>query len=326
MKLSGYIHSHQKVKKREVHVSCSQKRAHWQGRYPLDKGWIDSMSTNTTQLLGEIPLFSTMDDEERRQLRAIMRERSFQPGQVVMDTNDPEASFFLVEQGEMEVWLTDTDGKKVVLEVLGPGKVFGELFLLAGKTRSANATTSGELVTLELGREAFFDFLRRRPDTAIDVLVELGQRLKHTDDILRTRLSRNANEEHDETISPGQRVADIIADFSGSLAFLLLNLAVFVVWIVANTVGPAIWHYDPYPFQFLTMAVSLEAIFLSIFVLISQNRQAAKDRIKADLDYQVNVKTELELSAMAEHIRDIEQKLHHIHHDVLDASLGKEGA
>ena len=285
------------------------------------------MSINTTQLLAEIPLFSTMDDEERRQLRAIMKERSFQPGQVVMAASDPEASFFLVEQGEMEVWLTDTDGKKVVLEVLGPGKVYGNLFMLSEKTRSASATPSGEeLVTLELGREAFFDFLRQRPDTAIDVLVELGQRLQDTDKILRTRVSRNANEEHDETISLGQRVADLIADFSGTLAFLLLNLTVFVVWILVNTVGPAIWHFDPFPFQFLTMSVSLEAIFLSIFVLISQNRQAAKDRIKADLDYQVNVKTELEMSTMAEHIRDIEQKLHHIHHDVLAARGGKEGA
>lgn len=284
------------------------------------------MSTKTAQLLAEIPLFSTMDDEERKQLRAIMRERSFQPGQVVMSANDPEASFLIIEEGELEVWLSDTDGKKVVLEVLGPGKVYGNLFMDSGETRSASATTSGELFTLELGREAFFDFLRRRPDIAVDLLVELGQRLKDTDDILRTRVSRNANEEHDETISPGQRVADIIADFSGSLVFLLLNLTVFVVWILANTVGPAIWHYDPYPFQFLTMAVSLEAIFLSIFVLISQNRQAAKDRIKADLDYQVNVKTELEMSTMSEHIRDIEQKLHHIHHDVLEARGGKEGA
>ena len=137
------------------------------------------MSTNTTQLLAEISLFSTMDDEERRQLRAIMRERSFQPGQVVIAASDPEASFLIIEQGELEVWLIDTDGKKVVLEVLGPGKVFGELSMLSGETRSASATTSGELVILELGREAFFDFLRRRPDTAIDVLVELGQRLKY---------------------------------------------------------------------------------------------------------------------------------------------------
>ena len=114
------------------------------------------MSTNTAQLLAEIPLFSKMDDEERRQLRAIMKERSFQPGQVVMAANDPEASFFIVEQGEMEVWLTDTDGKKVVLEVLGPGKVYGNLFMHSEKTRSANATPSGKLITLELGLPAFF--------------------------------------------------------------------------------------------------------------------------------------------------------------------------
>jgi CRP/FNR family transcriptional regulator, cyclic AMP receptor protein len=283
------------------------------------------MSTDTAQLLAEIPLFSTMDDEERRQLRTIMKERIFQPGQVVTAASDPEASFLIVEQGEMEVWLTDTDGKKVVLEVLGPGKVFGNLFLLSERTRSASAGPSGELVALALSREAFFDFLRRRPDTAIDVLVELGQRLEDTDKILRTRVSRNANEEQDESISFGQRVADMIADFSGTLAFLLLNLTVFVVWIVANTVGPTIWHFDPFPFQFLTMSVSLEAIFLSIFVLISQNRQSAKDRIKADLDYQVNIKTELELSTMAETIRDIEQKLQHMHHDILEAKGVKEG-
>src|SRR6266700_1103906 len=152
------------------------------------------MSTNTAQLLAEIPLFATMDDEERSQLRAIMKERRFQPGQVVMAASDPEASFFIIEQGEMEVWLTDTDGKKVVLEVLGPGKVFGNLFMHSEKTRSANATTSGELVTLALSREAFFDFLRRRPDTTIDLLVDMGYRLQYTDNILRTRVSRNANE------------------------------------------------------------------------------------------------------------------------------------
>jgi CRP-like cAMP-binding protein len=88
------------------------------------------------------------------------------------------------------------------------------------KTRSASATLSRELVTLELGREAFFDFLRQRPDTAIDLLVELGQRLEDTDIILSTPVSRNANEEHDETLSSGQRVANLIADFSGSLAFM----------------------------------------------------------------------------------------------------------
>ncbi len=276
------------------------------------------MSVVTTRLLAEIPLFSNMDDDERAEVRSIMTERIFQPGQQVMKAGDPTCTFNIIERGQVEVWLTDTDGKKVVLDMLGPGKFFGELAMLSGETRSASATSEEEVVTLELQRDEFFDFLRRRPDAALDVLIELGQRLKHTDDILRTRVSRNPNDAEEVHSSVGQRIADLIADFSGSMPFLLINLVAFLVWIILNTLGPKSTHFDPYPFQFLTMAVSLEAIFLSIFVLISQNRQAAKDRIKADLDYQVDVKSELEMSVMVTKMQEIEQKLHHIHMDVLD--------
>jgi CRP/FNR family transcriptional regulator, cyclic AMP receptor protein len=276
------------------------------------------MSRVTTQRLAEIPLFSHMDDEERSELRSLMTERIFQPGQAVMKAGEEGSSFQIIEKGEVEIWLTDTDGKKVVLDVLGPGKFFGELSMLTGETRSASATSEEEVVTLELDRGEFFDFLRRRPEAAIDVLTELGERFKHTDDILRTRVSRNPNEEIDEHLSLGQRVADLIAGFSGSIPFLLLNLVIFVIWLVANTVGPKNVQFDPFPFQFLTMAVSLEAIFLSIFVLVSQNRQAAKDRIKADLDYQVDVKAEMEMTVMASRIHDMERKLHHIHSDLLE--------
>ncbi len=281
------------------------------------------MSIVTPRLLAEIPLFSNMDEEEIAELRSIMTEHVYQPGQICMKVGDQGTTFQIIEQGEVEIWLNDTEGQKVVLDILGPGKFFGELSMLSGETRSATATSDEQVITLELSREEFFDFLRRRPDAAIDVLTELGDRLKHTDDILRTRVSRNANEAHDQTLSIGQRIADVIADFSGSMPFLFINLTVFVIWIGTNIVDSQIFR-DPYPFQFLTMAVSLEAIFLSIFVLISQNRQAAKDRIKADLDYQVDVKSEMEMSVIAVKIHEIEQKLHHIHCDVLEVKGGKE--
>ena len=276
------------------------------------------MSLVTTKLLAEIPLFSNMDDNERSELHSIMTERVYKPGEQVMTAGDPACTFNIIERGEVEVWLTDTDGKKVVLDVLGPGKFFGELAMLAGETRSASATSEEELVTLELERDEFFDFLRRRPDAALDVLIELGQRLKHTDDILRTRVSRNPNTEEEQHLSVGQRVADAIADFSGSMPFLFINFIAFVIWISINTLAPKHFQFDSYPFQFLTMAVSLEAIFLSIFVLISQNRQAAKDRIKAELDYEVDVKSELEMSVLVAKMQDMERKLHHIHLDILD--------
>jgi uncharacterized membrane protein len=274
------------------------------------------MTRTTISELQQIPLFSNMDEEELRELLSIMTERIFQPGQLAMQAGEPESAFHIIEAGEAEIWLTDTDGKKVVLDRLGPGKFFGELSMLSGDQRSASATSRGELITLELERDEFFDFLRRRPDAGLDVLTELAERLKRTDDILRTRASQNPNEAEEKRLSLGQRIADIIADFSGSISFLLLNAVAFTFWIVWNTVGATAFHFDPYPYQFLTMSVSLEAIFLSIFVLISQNRQGAKDRLKAELDYQVDVKAELEMSTMAVTIRDMHYQLHQIQRDI----------
>jgi CRP/FNR family transcriptional regulator, cyclic AMP receptor protein len=281
------------------------------------------MSNTSAKVLAEIPLFSNMDDEERSELHSLMTERIFQQGQIIMRAGDQGNAFQIIEQGEVELWLIDSDSKKVVLDILGPGKLVGELSMLSGETRSASATSEEKVITLELSRSEFFNFLRRRPDAALDVLTELGNRLKHTDDILRTRVSRNPNDAIDEHISIGQQIADVIATFSASLPFLFINLVAFVLWILANTIAPTSTHFDPYPFQFLTMAVSLEAIFLSIFVLVSQNRQSVKDRLKADLDYQVDVKTELEMSVMTSKIRDIERKLHHIHSDLLATKADK---
>jgi len=128
--------------------------------------------------------------------------------------------------------------------------------------------------------------------------------------LLRTRVSRNANEEVEENLSALQKAADWIAWFSGSMAFMLLNGLWFVVWIVVNTFHVGLPAFDPYPFGLLTMIVSLEAIFLSCFVLISQNRQTEKDRIRSDIEYEVNIKAELEVAHLHEKVdRTYEQML-----------------
>ncbi len=286
------------------------------------------MSFVSTQSLSEIPLFFTMDDEERQELCSLMTERTFQPGEVIVQAGEPGDTLHIIQEGDVDIWLIDADGRRVMLDVLGPGKFLGELSMLSGESRSASATPepNEKVVTLALKRTDFFAFLKRRPDAILDVLAELAERMKHTDDLLRTRVSRNPNDAIDEHVSIGQRIADVIAEFSGSIPFLMINLFAFVFWIVLNTLGPKSAQFDPYPFQFLTMAVSLEAIFLSIFVLVSQNRQGAKDRIKADLDYQVDVKAEIEMTFMSSRIKDMERKLQHIHHDILNAQVDKSQA
>ena len=153
---------------------------------------------------------------------------------------------------------------------------------------------------LELDREDLLLLFKKTPAAALQLLASMGHMTRKADELLRTRVSRNANVEAEEQLSKLQRIADWIAVFSGSMPFLILNLLWFVVWIAFNMLPLGIKAFDPYPFGLLTMIVSLEAIFLSCFVLISQNRQAEKDHVKSDIEYEVNIKAELEVAHLHE--------------------------
>ena len=133
--------------------------------------------------------------------------------------------------------------------------------------------------------------------------------LRKVDRLIQTRVSRNVNEEMEESLPTLQRLADWIAWFSGSMPFLILNGLWFAVWIGMNVFGPEHMQFDPFPFGLLTMIVSLEAIFLSCFVLISQSRQAAKDKIRGDIEYEVNINAELEITQLHHKVDDIYEKL-----------------
>src|SRR5215213_4965432 len=247
-------------------------------------------------LLRSIPLFIGMDDDERAAIAAIMDEQQFRAGQVIFGAEQIGGTLYIVQSGEVELSIIDDDEEKLVLELLESGDFFGELSLLDGGTRSATAIATQHTDTLVLERHEFLDLMLQKPHMAQDIMVSLAKRVRRTDNLLRRRVSRNVNEIAEEKLTVGQRIADVIAEFSGSIAFLLLNAAFFGIWLVWNAL-PSI-AFDPYPFGLLTMIVSLEAIFLSIFVLVSQNRQADKDRIRNELDYQVNLKAEVGVSTL----------------------------
>jgi CRP/FNR family cyclic AMP-dependent transcriptional regulator len=262
------------------------------------------------RLLKTIPLFMSMDDEERAALAAIMDEVTFRASQGIFTAEDTGGTFYIIQAGQVEISITDDDGEKLVLELLESGDFFGELSLLDGGTRSANAMATQRSDVLVLERHEFLDLLMQRPHMAQDVLISQAKRIRRTDNLLRRRVSRNVNEIADEKLTLGQRVADIIADFSGSIPFLLMNVAFFLFWLVWNAFPEV--AFDPFPFGLLTMIVSLEAIFLSIFVLVSQNRQADKDRIRNELDYQVNLKSELGISTLLRETDTIKEVLQEI--------------
>ncbi len=253
-------------------------------------------------LLAEVPLFQFLDDEERAALAAHLDDVSFPAGHVIFHYGEPGDAMYIVRSGEAELSFKNDTGEKIVLETVTRGDFFGELAFLDGGARSSTVLVIEDMQAVLMDREDLEIFVRRHPHAAIDLLAALGKRLRKTSEILRHSPTRNVNEETLDKRTTVQKVADWIAEFSGSIAFLLIHAVLFTFWIVWNTLGSERVRFDAYPFNFLTMCVSLEAIFLSVFVLLSQNRQAAKDRVRADIEYDVNLRAELEVAQLHEKI------------------------
>jgi CRP/FNR family transcriptional regulator, cyclic AMP receptor protein len=262
----------------------------------------------TAELLATVPLFKLLNDAERADLEAVLERRTFVPDEKIFSLGEPGDSMYIVATGRVELFVKDNTGAKIILTVCDAGQIFGELSLFDGGARTASAVCLEDTTLFILDREDLLKFLRRHPDAALDLLTMMGQRMRGADEMLRRRVSRNINEEMQIRSTTIEKIADVIAEFSGSITFLFLNAAWFFTWIAWNT-APFLPHFDPYPFSFLTMVVSLEAIFLSIFVLVSQNRQAAKDRLRADAEYEVNLKAELEITHLHEKVDFLTEEL-----------------
>lgn len=250
-------------------------------------------------LLADVPLFALLDDDERAKLAAQLDVVEYKAGVLLFRVGDPGDALYIVRQGELEIFLQNDTGDRIVLAHTQAGEMTGELSLLDGGPRTASALVTQDVEALRLDRGDLEQFLLMCPSAAMDLLAGMGQRLRTNTELLRHTATRNVNEEMEDKRTPVQKSADWIADFSGSIPFLVLHLVFFTVWIVLNVdVVPGLTAFDPFPFGLLTMAVSLEAIVLSVFVLLSQNRQAAKERLRADIEYDVNLKAELEVAQL----------------------------
>jgi uncharacterized membrane protein len=178
--------------------------------------------------------------------------------------------------------------------------MFGELAMLDAGARTATALALTECEVLVLDRDDLVFLFQRKPEAALHMLAALTSLTRKADELLRTRVSRNLNEEMEVHSTILQKIADWLAWFSGSMPFLISHTFWFIIWVSLNTFIMGDKSFDPFPFGLLTMIVSLEAIFLACFVLISQNRQAQKDKYRADIEYEVNIKAELEVAHLHE--------------------------
>ncbi len=285
-----------------------------------------TLTKTDLDVLQTIPLFRDLPENDLRQLLGLLAERTFQAGEEIVSPNHPNdglSAGYLVVSGQVQLSLRDEDGRYIPLDIVEPGEYFGEQVLGTGEARQMTAKALTPIRVVELDRDILFDFLDSHPAAARHTIMGLARRLRETEHVLQYRASQNPNTVGEKQVSLGQRIADRIADFSGSLVFLNINVLLFATWIIVNQPASPL-RFDPFPFSFLTMMVSLEAILLSIFVLISQNRQADRDRIKADLDYQVNLKAELEIALILKQLTELQNRVEMVQQDQahLRSSLG----
>jgi CRP/FNR family transcriptional regulator, cyclic AMP receptor protein len=264
------------------------------------------------EMLAGVPLFSLLHDQERADLAERLERIEAPAGKTMFLRGDPGNAMYIVRSGSVEIFFKNDTGERIVLETATPGHFFGEISLLDEGPRTASAVVKENLDALVVDRGDLADFLKSHPEAAMDLLAAMGRRLRDSAKLLRHSVSRDINEETEDKRTKVMKVADWISDFSGSLPFLFIHIGIFFVWIILN-VGPlgrmSFGGFDPFPFGLLTMVVSLEAIILSVFVLLSQNRQVARDRVRNDIEYQVNLKAELEIGHLHEKIDDLHEMI-----------------
>jgi uncharacterized membrane protein len=263
------------------------------------------------EVLASVPLFEGLEEKERALLAERVDIMELKEGETLFDYGDPGDWMAILKSGVVELSVKTKTGEKVFLERAETGDFFGEISLLDLGPRTAAATVleSGEAIIVDRGD--LDELLAIAPRAALKLLTATGKRLRMTQTVLRNTATRNVNDAEVAATEASLvlRIADWVAEFSGSITFLILHIVIFTLWIVLNVGALSFGDFDPFPFGLLTMAVSLEAIILSTLLLFSSNRQTARDRVRSDIEYEVNLKAELQISQLHEKIDQLHAQM-----------------
>lgn len=261
----------------------------------------------TLEALRSVPLFASLSDEDAAGLRALLELEVKSAGSVLFQKGEAGNAMYLIEGGRVRIHLRDDDGEEVTLAELAGGDFFGEMAILDGKSRSASATVIEEARLAVLSREHFHEYVRRNPNLALEMLSAITERLRHTDEMLRQRVTRNVNEIEKEQMTVADRLADALSSFSGSWTFLLLTVVYISFWVLYA--GRGLLGYSLTDSMGLLDAVNgIIAALLTPIILLSQNRQDNKDRLRSDNDFQINLKNELALNEVMRRLDVLESE------------------
>jgi uncharacterized membrane protein len=262
--------------------------------------------------LKHVPLFALLDDEEAAVLASQVEIKKFAPHQRIYKIGDTDGRAYVMFSGKVRVTTVDEDHQEVVVDEPSHGEFFGFASMLEKTPHQTNATAVEETTCIEVDRSDIAVLLQRKPMAGMDMLTVLGRQFHASQQLVRLRAMRNPNEVIEKEATFGERIADKVAGFGGSWTFILTFLAGLVFYAsVSLLMGKTSW--DPYPFILLNLFLSMLAAIQAPVIMMSQNRQDTKDRLRGELDYDVNRRSESEIQGLARKLNALDDKIADIH-------------
>jgi len=270
-------------------------------------------------VLKNVPLFALLDDEEAAVLAAQVEVKTFAPRQRIYRRGDAGGQAYIMVSGSVRITTIDEDHQEVIVDQPAAGEFFGFASMLEQTPHQTDAIAVEDTVCIEVDRKDIAILLERKPMAGMDMLTVLGRQFHASQQLVRVRSQRNPNEVIEEQSTLGERVADSVAKFGGSWSFIISAGILLIAYTAINVhLGRQAW--DPYPFILLNLFLSMLAAIQAPVIMMSQNRQDAKDRVRGELDYQVNRRAEAEIQGLARKLNVLEEKL-----DDLDDLLRQKG-
>lgn len=260
------------------------------------------------EVLKHVPLFSLLDDEEAVVLAGQVEVRQFAPRQRIYKMGDAGGRAYVMVSGKVRVTTVDEDQQEVIVDEPTHGEFFGFASMLEQTPHETEATAVEETVCVEVDRHDISVLLERKPLAGMDMLAVLGHQFHGAQRLVRLRAGRNPNEVIEQEATLGERVADAVARFGGSWSFITAFCAVLVIYVIVNTsLGPRSW--DPYPYILLNLFLSMLAAVQAPIIMMSQNRQDTKDRLRSELDFDVNRRAAAEIQGLARKLNLLGEKI-----------------
>src|SRR6266571_2931597 len=259
-------------------------------------------------VLKAVPLFALLDDEETAVLAGQVELKTFAPRQRIYKIGDPGGQAYVMVSGIVRVTTVDEDHQEVIVDEPAAGEFFGFASMLEQTPHQTTAIALEETVCLEVDRKDIAVLLQRKPLAGMDMLTVLGRQFHASQQLVRVRSSRNPNEVIEQDATLGERIADTVARFGGSWSFIISFAIVLIVYTCANVaLGRSAW--DPYPFILLNLFLSMLAAIQAPVIMMSQNRQDTKDRLRGELDFAVNRRAESEIQGIARKLNMLGDKI-----------------